>query len=61
MSSQGVRIMRPLEEDSGIPSPESFLRKKTPARAAIFLSVLSILFSSISAAFAAIVFTQANF
>ena len=58
MSTQGVRIMKPLEEELS-PSPsEVFLNKETPNR---LISVLTILFSSISAAFAVIVFAQAHF
>jgi hypothetical protein len=58
MSSQGVRIMKPLEDDF-IPEPAKvFLEKKS---ASAFVLILSVLFSSISAAFAVIVFTQAHF
>ena len=58
MSSQGVRIMKPLEDDF-IPEPsEVFLEKKSAPK---FVLILSVLFSSISAAFAVIVFTQAHF
>lgn len=58
MSSQGIRIMKPVQDDF-IPAPEDiFLEKKSPRRFVLFLSIL---FSSISAAFAVIVFTQAHF
>jgi len=58
MSAQGVRIIKPLEEELN-PSPsEVLLNQETPNR---IVPALTILFSSISAAFAAIVFTQAHF
>jgi len=58
MSSPGVRIMKPLEDDF-IPEPSKvFLEKKSEPK---FILMMSVLFSSISAAFAAIVFTQVHF
>ncbi|MBP9865218.1 MAG: hypothetical protein KBC91_02320 [Candidatus Omnitrophica bacterium] len=61
MSSQGVRIIKPLEEDF-VPEPaKPFLKRNEPRGNKPFLTAASILFSSISAAFAVIVFTQASF
>ena len=58
MSSQGVRIMKPLEDDF-IPEPsEVFWERKSAPK---FVLILSVLFSSISAAFSALVFTQTHF
>lgn len=58
MSTQGVRIMKPLEEEFSPSSPEVFLSKKAPS---LLVPTLSILFSSISAALATIVFVQTHF
>jgi len=61
MSSQGVRIIKPLE-DEFVPEPaQAFLKKNEPRGTESFFTAASILFSSISAAFAVIVFTQASF